>query len=172
MREGVRDGGIKRQGRCAAKGRPRHAGRGRQRQRPRGEAARSQRQRSTKAAKKLCLVLRSLQMCVHKISGFVTFRLLTCSSFLRSQIFYASANGAPVMPNVPIVRGSGVSEQGVPLFAGLSASCVAGGGGSSRTASISSRAPAAFVMGRISGSSRAGAAWLETINGSPAALAV
>ena len=90
---------------------------GRQRQRPRGEAARSQRQRSTKAAKELCLVLRSPQMFVHKISGFVTFRLLTCSSFLRSQIFYASANGAPVMPNAPIVRRF---ELGGGLFTGLS----------------------------------------------------
>ena len=115
----MRDGGIKRQGRCAAKGRPRHAGRGRQRQRPRGEAARSQRQRSTKAAKELCLILRSPQMFVHKISGFVTFRLLTCSSFLRSQIFYASANGAPVMPNAPIVRRF---ELGGGLFGRLSTS--------------------------------------------------
>ena len=51
-------------------------------------------------------------MCIHKSL------LLTCSSFLRSQIFYASANGAPVMPNAPIVRRF---ELGGGLFGRLSA---------------------------------------------------
>ena len=59
-------------------------------------------------------------MCVRKISGFVLMWGLTRSSLLRSQIFYVYRPRPPAFRYVPIVRGSGVSEQGVPLFAGLS----------------------------------------------------
>ena len=59
-------------------------------------------------------------MCVRKISGFVLLWGLTCSSLLRSQIFYVYRPRPPAFRYVPIVRGSGVSEQGVPLFARLS----------------------------------------------------
>ena len=44
----------------------------------------------------------------------------TCSSLLQSQIFYVYRPRPPAFRYVPIVRGSGVSEQGVPLFGGLS----------------------------------------------------
>ena len=64
--------------------------------------------------------MHSLQMCIRKISGFVLLWGLTCSSLLRSQIFYVYRPRPPAFRYVPIVRGSGVSEQGVPLFAGLS----------------------------------------------------
>ena len=64
--------------------------------------------------------MHGLQMCVRKISGFVLMWGLTCSSLLRSQIFYVYRPRPPAFRYVPIVRGSGVSEQGVPLFGGLS----------------------------------------------------
>ena len=66
--------------------------------------------------------MHGLQMCVRKISGFVLLWGLTCSSLLRSQIFYVYRPRPPAFRYVPIVRGSGVSEQGVPLFARLSLS--------------------------------------------------
>ena len=66
-------------------------------------------------------------MCVRKISGSVEMWGPTCSSLLQSQIFYVYRPRPPAFRYVPIVRGSGVSEQGVPLFAGLS-----GGGGRRR----------------------------------------
>ena len=44
----------------------------------------------------------------------------TRSSLLQSQIFYVYGPRPPAFRYVPIVRGSGVSEQGVPLFTGLS----------------------------------------------------
>ena len=64
--------------------------------------------------------MHGLQMCVRKISGFVLLWGLTCSSLLRSQIFYVYRPRPPAFRYVPIVRGSGVSEQGAPLFAGSS----------------------------------------------------
>ena len=62
----------------------------------------------------------SLQMRIRKISGFIEMWGLTRSSLLRSQIFYVYRPRPPAFRYVPIVRGSGVSEQGPPLFAGLS----------------------------------------------------
>ena len=59
-------------------------------------------------------------MFIRKISGFVLMWGLTRSSLLRSQIFYVYRPRPPAFRYVPIVRGSGVSEQGVPLFARLS----------------------------------------------------
>ena len=64
--------------------------------------------------------MHGLQMCVRKISGSVEMWGLTCSSLLQSQIFYVYRPRPPAFRYVPIVRGSGVSEQGVPLFTGLS----------------------------------------------------
>ena len=64
--------------------------------------------------------MHGLQMCVRKISGSVEMWGPTRSSLLQSQIFYVYRPRAPAFRYVPIVRGSGVSEQGVPLFGGLS----------------------------------------------------
>ena len=75
---------------------------------------------SSRGAEKLCLVFQSAGMCVHKISGSVEMWGGTRSSLLQSQIFYVYRPRPPAFRYVPIVRGSGVSEQGVPLFAGLS----------------------------------------------------
>ena len=56
-------------------------------------------------------------MCVRKISGFVLLWGLTCSSLLRSQIFYVYRPRPPAFRYVPIVR---ISEWGGGLFNGLS----------------------------------------------------
>ena len=61
--------------------------------------------------------MHGLQMCVRKISGFVLLCALTCSSLLRSQIFYVYRPRAPESRYVPIVRRF---ELGGGLFTGLS----------------------------------------------------
>ena len=71
-------------------------------------------------AENLCKAMHSLRMCSYKISGSVEMWGGTRSSLLQSQIFYVYRPRPPAFRYVPIVRGSGVSEQGVPLFGGLS----------------------------------------------------
>ena len=79
---------------------------------------------SSRGAEKLCLAFQSAGMCVHKISGSVEMWGGTRSSLLQSQIFYVYGPRPPAFRYVPIVRGSGVSEQGAPLFGGLSCCCI------------------------------------------------
>ena len=68
-------------------------------------------------AENLCKAMHSLQMCIRKISGFVLLWGLTCSSLLRSQIFYVYRPRPPAFRYVPIVRRF---ELGGGLFTGLS----------------------------------------------------